>query len=113
LYMFRYQREHFANVPKSKFVQALSAEGVPCSIGYTPLNKEAAILNTLGGKAFRYIYSEAELSAWHERNHCPVNDKLCEEAVWITQTMLLSDSEGMDHVAMAIRKIQKNAKVLV
>jgi perosamine synthetase len=42
-----------------------------------------------------------------------VNDKLCEEAVWITQTMLLSDSEGMDHVAMAIRKIQKHAKVLV
>jgi perosamine synthetase len=113
LYMFRYQREHFANVPKSKFVQALSAEGVPCSIGYTPLNKEAAILNTLGGKAFRYIYSEAELSAWHERNHCPVNDQLCEAAIWMTQTTLLSDSEGMDHIAMAIRKIQKHANLLV
>ncbi len=113
LYMFRYQREHFANIPKSKFVQALGAEGIPCSGGYTPLNKDAAILNTLGGKAFRYIYPEPQLRAWHEQNHCPMNDQLCEEAVWIPQTVLLSDAEGMDHIVTAVRKIQKRANLLV
>jgi perosamine synthetase len=113
LYMFRYKREQFANIPKSKFAQALGAEGIPCSTGYTPLNKEPAILNTLTGKAFRYIYSEAELAGWHQRNHCPMNDQLCEEAIWIPQTVLLSDPDGMDHISTAIRKIQKRANLLV
>ena len=97
LYMFRYRREQFANVPKSKIVKALSAEGIPCSSGYTPLNKAASVLNTLGGKAFRYIYSESELLAWHERNHCPKNDELCEEAIWVPQTALLGDTEHGRH----------------
>ena len=112
LYMFRYHREQFGNVPRAKFLQALKAEGIPCSSGYTPLNKDAGIMNTLAGKAFRYIYSEAELRAWHERNQCPLNDQLCEEAVWFTQTVMLSEPEGMDQIATAIRKIQKHANLL-
>jgi perosamine synthetase len=113
LYMFRYNREHFHNVPKQSFVKALGAEGIPCSGGYTPLNKSAALLNTINGKAFRYIYPAKELDQYQERNHCPVNDQLCDEAIWIPQTALLGDTESMDHVAMAIRKIQKQAASLL
>ena len=40
LYMFRYEKEKFANMPRAKFVKAMEAEGVPCSHGYSPLNKE-------------------------------------------------------------------------
>ena len=36
LYMFRYQKEHFANLPRARFLKALSAEGIPCSGGYSP-----------------------------------------------------------------------------
>jgi perosamine synthetase len=113
LYMFRYNREHFHNVPKQSFVKALGAEGIPCSGGYTPLNKSAALLNTINGKAFRYIYPAKELDQYLERNQCPVNDQLCDEAIWIPQTALLGDTESMDHIAMAIRKIQKQAASLL
>ena len=113
LYMFRYNREQFHNVPKQTFVKALGAEGIPCYGGYTPLNKSAALLNTINGKAYRYIYKAKELDQYQERNECPVNDRLCDEAIWIPQTALLGDTESMDHIAMAIRKIQKQSASLL
>ncbi|MEX2261533.1 MAG: DegT/DnrJ/EryC1/StrS family aminotransferase [Bryobacteraceae bacterium] len=113
LYMFRYDRQRFENLPRARFLQAMAAEGVRCSGGYKPLNKEAFLRNTLQSKAFRRIYSEKEVAQWHERNHCPVNDRLCEEGVWLTQTMLLGSREDMDQIAEAVRKTQKHAAALL
>ena len=39
LYMFRYDRQHFAGLPRALFLKALAAEGIPASGGYSPLNK--------------------------------------------------------------------------
>src|ERR1017187_5440456 len=89
LYMFRYDSEHFSGLKRAQFLKALQAEGIPCSGGYTPLNKEAVLENTLQSRAYQKIYSSAELKAYRGRNHCPVNDQLCEQAVWFGQTMLL------------------------
>ena len=47
-----------------------------------------------------------------ERNRCPENEKLCEEAVWLTQNQLLGPRADMDEIAGAIRKVQKNAEEL-
>ena len=96
-----------------KKLKALGAEGIPCYTGYTPLNKAASLTNTLSGKAYKYIYSEKDLAGLNERNQCPKNDQLCEEAVWIPQTALLGDTESMDHIVQAIRKIQKQANLLL
>jgi hypothetical protein len=41
-----------------------------------------------------------------------VNDRLCGEAVWLTQTMLLAPRSSMDLIADAMRKIQTNAGLL-
>ena len=41
LYMFRYKPEAFGGMPRARFIQALNAEGIPCSGGYSPLNKES------------------------------------------------------------------------
>lgn len=112
LFMFRYDPQTFAGLPRSRFLKALHAEGIPSSSGYTPLNKEPFLENTLNSRAYRRIYSAAELSTWRERNHCPENDRLCEEAVWLTQTMLLGARSDMDQIADAIRKIQKHAPEL-
>ena len=112
LYMFRYDASHFSGMSRARFLKALTAEGVPCSDGYTPLNKEAFLENTLQSRAFRRIYSAAELKSYRERNHCPVNDKLCEQAVWFGQTMLLGDTKDMDDISGAIVKIQKHSAAL-
>jgi dTDP-4-amino-4,6-dideoxygalactose transaminase len=113
LYMFRYDKTQFANLPRAQFLKALHAEGVPGSGGYTPLNKEPFLKHTFDSRAYRAIYPDKQLAAWTERNHCPANDKLCEEAVWFTQTMLLGPREDMDQIADAVRKIQRQAGALV
>ena len=112
LYMFRYDSAHFSNLPRAKFLQALRAEGIPASGGYSPLNKEPFILNTLASRGFQRLYSERERAQWAERNQCPENDRLCGEAVWLTQTMLLGPPSDMEAIASAVRKIQQHAGAL-
>jgi len=112
LYMFRYDRERFAGLPRAKFLKALSAEGVPCSGGYSPLNKEPFLKNTFDTRAWQRLYPGGILSSYSERNQCPANDKLCGEGVWFTQTMLLGSRQDMDQIAEAIRKIQTHAAEL-
>jgi dTDP-4-amino-4,6-dideoxygalactose transaminase len=112
LYMLRYDREKFEDLPRKKFLKALQAEGIPCSGGYSPLNKEPFLKNTLQSRAYRSVYSVKELSDYEARNHCPANDRLCEEAVWFFQTMLLGSKSDMDQIAEAVRKIQNHAAEL-
>jgi dTDP-4-amino-4,6-dideoxygalactose transaminase len=112
LYMFRYDPEAFDGLPRGRFLQALGAEGVPCHAGYSPLNKESFLATAFDSKGFRRVFPAGVLDAWAGRNECPVNDALCGQAVWFTQTMLLGPRRDMDQIAEAIRKIHANAGAL-
>ena len=112
LYMFRYDPARFGGLPRAAFLKALAAEGIPASGGYSPLNKEPFLEEALSRPAFRAIYSKARLDAWREQNQCPENDRLCTEAVWLTQTMLLGPRQDMDDIADAIAKVQAHAPAL-
>jgi dTDP-4-amino-4,6-dideoxygalactose transaminase len=109
IYMARYDPEEFAGLPRAGFIRALRAEGIPCSGGYRPLNKEALIKTTLESRAYKRIYPPEVLAGWEERSRCPVNDQLCDEAVWFGQTMLLGPRSDMDDIATAVRKIHAAA----
>lgn len=109
LYMLRYDKSRFAGLPKASFLKALQAEGIPASGGYTPLNKEPFLKETLASRGFQRIYDAKTLADWSERSACPANERLCDEAVWFTQTMLLGPRSDMDQIAEAIRKIQASA----
>ncbi len=112
LFMSRYDPEAFSGLPRSKFLEALRKEGIPCSQGYSPLNEQAFIKNQLNTRGYKKIYSEKRLKQYFEENHCPENNKLCEEAFWFFQTMLLDTRTGMEQIADAIRKIQAHADEL-
>ena len=112
LYMLRYDAGQFAGLPRTAFLKALSAEGVPASGGYSPLNKEPFLEDAFSRRGFQAIYSKARLDTWREQNQCPQNDRLCTEAVWLTQTMLIGPRKDMDDIAEAVRKIQANAALL-
>jgi hypothetical protein len=58
------------------------------------------------------VYGEKAIRQWQDRNRCPENDKLCEEAVWFTQTMFLGPRSDMDQIAEAVRKIHAYAPQL-
>lgn len=109
LYMFRYDAAPFAGLSRAQFLKALRAEGIPASAGYSPLNQEAFLLETLESRAYQTIYGRKLLQEWKERNHCPRNDLLCRQAVWFSQNMLLAPRTQMDAIADAIRKIQQHA----
>jgi perosamine synthetase len=109
LYMFRYDAERFGGLPRATFLKALRAEGVPGSSGYAPLDKEPFLTDAFASRGYQAVYSREQLAAWRDRNQCPQNDRLCEEAVWFGQTMLLGPRQDMDQIAEAIAKIQKHA----
>lgn len=112
LYMLRYQADKFSGLPRAKFLAALSAEGIPCMAGYTPLNREPVVKATLETRAYKRIYPPEVLRDWAERTQCPQNDQLCQEAVWFAQTMLLGSRTDMEQIAAAIRKIQTHSAEL-
>lgn len=115
LFPFRYKKEAFKGLSRSAFLNALSAEGVPCSSGYATLNNQPFLANAFQSKNFKRMYSPEQLDfkKYLERNHCPQNDILCnEEAVWFTQNILLGSRADMDFIVSAVEKIHKNADAI-
>ncbi len=110
LYMFRYQPEKFSGLSRASFLKALDAEGIPASTGYAPrLNKEPFLMNAMRSRGFQRFCKPEQIALWEKNNNCPVNDHLCEEAVWFFQNMLLTDHAAMDQIAEAITRIQAHA----
>ena len=111
LYMFRYNKEEFGGMPRSKFIDALRAEGVSCDAGYGQMNKDAYVTGLAKNPHYLRVYGEKKMQEWLERNRCPQNDKLTsEQSMWLFQTMLLGSKTDMEQIAEAMSKIQKNAK---
>lgn len=115
LFPFRYQKTAFSGLPRESFLEALRAEGVPCSPGYTPLNKMPFLAATFATKNFKKMYPKEMLDSdkYYAENQCPENDRLCnEEAVWFMQNLLLAERSDMELIASAIDKVRKNASKL-
>jgi dTDP-4-amino-4,6-dideoxygalactose transaminase len=112
LFMMRYVAAAFAGLPRAAFLKALAAEGVPASGGYRPLNKEPFIAAAIRSRGFTRSFSKRVLAEWQERTACPVNDRLCDEAVWLSQNVLLAPRDAMDGIAAGVRKIKAHAAEL-
>lgn len=96
LFILRYQTPAFEGVSREKFVEALRAEGIPCSTGYAyPL------------------YHQPPLRAEYSRiTPCPAAEQACREAIWLTQNLLLAEQEDMDDIIKAIIKIRDHLQEL-
>ena len=115
IFAFRYQKETFKGLSRTAFIKAMQAEGIPCSEGYSTLNKMPYLGNAFQSKNYRKMYSarELDINKYNERNQCPLNDRLCnEEAVWVFHSVLLAEQKDMDDISNAIEKIYQNAEDL-
>lgn len=111
LYIFRYDSSKFGGIPRAKFLQALNAEGIPCSAGYVPLYKEEMFRVDPEGCPIGCGFAGRKMD--YSKVSCPVCENACaNEAVWLTQNMLLGTRQDMDDVVAAVRKIRDNAKEL-
>jgi dTDP-4-amino-4,6-dideoxygalactose transaminase len=108
IYPFRYDPQRFGGVTRDKFIKALRAEGIPCSSGYGPINKDPFFEHTLNSPNFQKTYSKKRLDVCRQQNQCPDNEKLCREAVWLYQNALLGTKDDMNDIADAIEKIYEN-----
>jgi len=96
LFVMRYNPQAFSGVSRDRFVQALCAEGIPCSKGYLPLYKEAVFTTITGDNV--PDYSNLSLPVCENASS--------NEAVWITQGMLMGTRTDMDAIVEAIAKLQ-------
>jgi dTDP-4-amino-4,6-dideoxygalactose transaminase len=109
LYMFRYDPAKFSGLSRAKFLQALAKEEVAGGVGYSSLNNSTHVKALATNPHYQRIYGRETMARWVERNQCPVNDKLIEEAVWFTQTRLLGSKSDMERIAEKISAVQKRS----
>lgn len=92
LYVFRLDLD-LLSITREQFVDALVAEGVPASAGYSePLYRSEM-----------FTGADVDYSAL-----CPVCESICEDAVWITHPALLSDESDVKAIVTSIQKIVEN-----
>jgi dTDP-4-amino-4,6-dideoxygalactose transaminase len=106
LYCFRYDAEVFG-IPRERFVEALTAEGIPASSGYVlPLYKQPLFQQKNFGPydGCRRDYRGVQL---------PVVERICGgEGAWLAQNMLLGSREDMETIVAAFRKVHEHRAAL-
>jgi dTDP-4-amino-4,6-dideoxygalactose transaminase len=102
LYIFKYNKAKFNQMPKQAFVAMLAAEGLPCSPGYPhPLYKQPVFQQK------NWMCYAIPDSVDYSQVYCPVAEHACsDEAIWIFQQAMLGTQIDMDSFAEAIRKVQ-------
>jgi dTDP-4-amino-4,6-dideoxygalactose transaminase len=103
IYIVKYDKAYFNNLPKKEFAAMLAAEGVPSFMGYPePLYKQPVFQK----KNFMCYALPPQVD--YTKVSCPETEKACyEDAVWILQHAMLGTKEDMDKFAEAIKKIQR------
>jgi dTDP-4-amino-4,6-dideoxygalactose transaminase len=109
LFMLRIDARGFG-APRGAVLDALRAEGIPCSAGYAvslpqqPLFRDRAFGPYLPAASERLDYA---------RTRCPASDLLCrEQAVWLEQSLFLGPREDMDDIARAFEKVYEHRAAL-
>jgi len=110
LYATTYRKEHFNGADRSRFLKALSAEG----ISFSPyirrgLHKEPWIEHILSSKLYQKMYSKKRLDRYRDEVKCPNCDQVCQEMAMIWASgPLLGTKDDMDDIANAIIKVYEN-----
>jgi dTDP-4-amino-4,6-dideoxygalactose transaminase len=113
LYPFRYDATQFNGLSRDKFAKAMTAEGIPCGGIYHEQYYDGLLDEAIASRGFKRLWSAARLNAYRDSfQELKGNKQVCETTVAMTQNLLLSDRDGMDHILEAIQKIQTSSAVL-
>ncbi len=106
LFIIRYDKRYFREIPKEKIIKILNAEGIPVYAGYSlPLYKQPVFK----GDDLKKIFKSLGISIDYESLNLPVTEKACnEEALWLNQRVLLGEKEDMDDIVNGFLKIKEN-----
>ena len=109
LFMLRIEPEVFG-APRTAVLQALQAEGIPCSAGYGfPLPEQPLFRN----KAFGPYLPSASKRLDYQGVSCPNSDLICrQQGLWLEHRLLLGRSQDADDIADAFEKVYEHREAL-
>jgi len=110
LFIIRYDKRYFNDIPKEKIIKALNAEGIPVYAGYSlPLYKQPLFRSDDVKKLLKFIGTNID----YEKINLPLTERACyEEALWLNQRVLLGEKEDMDDIVNGFLKIKENLNEL-
>ncbi|QPM68158.1 DegT/DnrJ/EryC1/StrS family aminotransferase [Atribacter laminatus] len=118
LYIFKYNKNAFKEIPRDVFIKALNSEGIPITQGYDfPIYKNPLFLtknfsNNQCPVNCSYFSKDINYSSFEEK--CPVSEKACnEEALWLTQNLFIGNKNDINDICDAIWKIIENLDELL
>jgi dTDP-4-amino-4,6-dideoxygalactose transaminase len=109
LFMLRLDGNAFGAM-RSAVLQALQAEGIPCSAGYGFSLPEQPMFRN---KAFGPYLPNASARLDYRRVRCPNSDVICQQSIWLTQDLLLGNQGDMDDIARAFEKVYEDCDLLI
>jgi len=106
LFLMRYKKEFFEDVPKMTFVKALQKEGIPVSPGYTiPVYKQPVFAQSAFGACGKKLKTLPDYGTIHLSE----TEKACsEEGLWFTQNVLLGSEADMHDIVDGFDKLCRN-----
>jgi len=109
LFMLRLDGRIFG-APRTAVIQALQAEGIPCSGGYAMSLHHQPMFRH---QAFGPYLPQARGKLDYRKTHCPNSDLICrEQGLWIEQRILLGPRADMDDIARAFAKVHEHRQAL-
>ena len=114
IFSARYAADGFEGVPRERFLQALRAEGVPASGGYTePVYRNPVFQNDWKTSSYQpFAWSDSGDAPDYRSIHLPNVEKACNDRVWLSQTVLLTSEARMKDLCLAFEKVRAHAKDL-
>ncbi|MCK4546663.1 MAG: DegT/DnrJ/EryC1/StrS family aminotransferase [Candidatus Eisenbacteria sp.] len=115
--MLKYDAEKFDGIPKSRFLEALNAEGITSVHGgYGKTVYEHPVLadRKVGARGCPLSCPFYGKEIDYTKIHCPVAEKaIREEAIWVKQNVLLAGPEEMGDIVEAVGKIHEHRAELL
>ena len=102
LYMLRYDPAAFGGHDRAAFIQALNAEGIPCSPGYDwPCHEQNAVKNSVRDILQKLGRADDPLD-----RPLPNTDRIAhQQGVWLPQNALLAEERDMRQIVDAVAKV--------
>ena len=114
-YQLIYEKENFNGLSKTRFKEAMRAEGIGFGDGIdSSLHLNPFIETYFNLRAFKKIFSKERLDKYRSENLCPVNERIAKETgLSLGQRVFLGTKKDMEDIVAAIVKIQKNSSKLL
>ncbi len=114
-YQLIYEKQFFNDMPKTRFREAMRAEGISFGRGIdSSLHLDPFIETYFNLPSFKRIYSQERLDKYRKENRCPMNERIDRETgLSLSQQVFLGTKKDMEDIVTAIVKIQKNSSALL